>query len=428
MKIRIAALSAMFCAATAVATPTVSIDSVVQRWPWNNKVDITYTVTDGQESAPSGFYRIVFTATIGGNEYTIGDASGVHASASSGKHTVTWTLPSGIGTTDCSMVARIYSSDTPSGDDYMIIDLATGAVTYEGLLTQSLSNARYNNDASGDGGVNIYKTSKMVLRKIPCTARSGSLENGPFADGYPTGDDTNYASTNGRTNWITKLDYYIGVFPVTQAQFKKVTDSNPSTFQTDDGSDLAIYRPVDNVSYAGVRGTGDPTAVVSPNDAAGQSFVARLNGKTQTASGVSGIDLPTELMYEIAQRAGGTAVNAWKWTSSTVVMDDYVVYEGNANSHTRAVGSKNASPWGLYDVAGNVLEWCLDDTSRTNLKNAPDPWTPAYSGSDANRIQRGGPSWKKANWDSSAHASQRPKDSANKAWSEYGFRVAYIVR
>ena len=425
MKIRIAALSAMFCAATAVATPTVSIDSVVQRWPWNNKVDITYTVTDGQESAPSGFYRIVFTATIGGNEYTIGDASGVHASASSGKHTVTWTLPSGIGTTDCSMVARIYSSDTPSGDDYMIIDLATGAVTYEGLLTQSLSNARYNNDASGTGGVNIYKTSKMVLRKIPCTAKSGSLENGSFADGYPTGDDTNYASTNGRTNWITKLDYYIGVFPVTQAQFEKVTGSNPSTFKMDDGSDLAIYRPVENVSYTGVRGTGVPTDVVTPNDSDEQVFVARLNGRTQTTSGVSGLDLPTELMYEIAQRAGATHVYSHNDTDSVSGMPNYGV--GNV-THTYAVGGKIANAWGLYDTNGNVMEWCRDDNSRANLKDAPDPWTPASSGSATYYAKRGGAAWRNWTWNNSDWRASHRSFDTSKSWQEYGFRVAYIVR
>ena len=133
---KVTALAAMFCATMAVANPTVTIDSVAQRWPWNNKVDITYTVADGQESAPSGFYRIVFTATIGESEYTIDDASGVHANASTGQHTVTWTLPDGIGAANCSMVARIYTSDTPSGDDYMIIDLTKTSdnTVWEGRL------------------------------------------------------------------------------------------------------------------------------------------------------------------------------------------------------------------------------------------------------------------------------------------------------
>lgn len=425
MKIRIAALSAMFCAATAVATPTVSIDSVVQRWPWNNKVDITYTVSDGQENASSGFYRIVFTATVGGNEYTFGDANGVHANASSGRHTVTWTLPDGIGVTDCSMVARLYTSDTPSGDDYMIIDLDTGAVTYEGLLTQSMSNARYNNDASGDGGTNVYKTSKMVLRKVPCTAQSASLENGPFASGYPTGDDTNYASTNGRTNWITKLDYYIGVFPVTQRQYEKVVGSNPSAFPTDDDTDLAAYRPVDNVSYTGIRGVTVPAETPTPNDSTGQAFVKRLNGRTQNACGVTGLDLPTELMFEIAQRAGATHVYSHNDTDSQSGMGNYGV--GNV-SHTYAVGGKIANPWGLYDTNGNVMEWCRDDNSRANLKDAPDPWTPASSGSATYYAKRGGAAWRNWTWNNSDWRASHRSFDTSKSWQEYGFRVAYIVR
>jgi len=76
---------------------SVTIDSVTQRWPWNNKFDITYTVTDGQTFTEDGtgdvYCKLVFNATIGGQTYVIGGVTNVGASASSGQHTVTWTPP-----------------------------------------------------------------------------------------------------------------------------------------------------------------------------------------------------------------------------------------------------------------------------------------------------------------------------------------------
>ena len=75
------------------AIPSVEIDSVIQRWPWNNKVDITYTVADGQNLVNGRYYKLVFTATINGKPYTIDGTTDLGASANTGTHTVTWTAP-----------------------------------------------------------------------------------------------------------------------------------------------------------------------------------------------------------------------------------------------------------------------------------------------------------------------------------------------
>ena len=137
-----------------------------------------------QDVTQNLFRRLVFTATVNGSTYTIDGVSDVGASANTGTHTVTWTAPSGIKAADCRMSAALYNATAPSGDDYMVIDLDTGAVAYEGLLaSQGASNARYNTA--------IYKTDKMVLRKIPRSADSAELPNGPCASGYPTGDNVN---------------------------------------------------------------------------------------------------------------------------------------------------------------------------------------------------------------------------------------------
>ncbi len=80
---------AALCAAlpsTASAATTITVDSVVQRWPWNNKVDITYTVADGQDVAQDVYRRIVFTAVIDGETYAIDGTTEVGASATTGTH------------------------------------------------------------------------------------------------------------------------------------------------------------------------------------------------------------------------------------------------------------------------------------------------------------------------------------------------------
>ena len=188
-------------AGVASAATTIHVDSVTQRWPWNNKVDITYTVTGGQDVSASKYYKIVFTTVINGTTYTI-DGSTLGASANTDTHTVTWIAPTGLRCANCTMSAAIYDSDVPSGDDYMIVDLTTGDITYEGLFaTQDASNARYNTDVDGS---NIYKETKLVLRKVPA--------GGPYV---VLGDwvDASVSKTKS-----TDRDYYIGIYPVTQKQ------------------------------------------------------------------------------------------------------------------------------------------------------------------------------------------------------------------
>ena len=97
----------MMIGAAAVAAganaSSITIDSVTQRWPWNNQFDITYTVTDGQLLTADGtgdvYCKIVFNATIGGQTYEIDGVTNIGASANSGTHTVTW--PSSLCVSVC---------------------------------------------------------------------------------------------------------------------------------------------------------------------------------------------------------------------------------------------------------------------------------------------------------------------------------------
>ena len=392
------------------AATTVTVDSVVQRWPWNNKVDITYTVGDGQDCSSSKFRKIVFTTVIDGETYMINGVTNIGASANTGTHTVTWTLPKGVKRNDCTMSAAIYEADAPSGDDYMVIDLATGAVSYEGLLaTQDDSNARYNTAT--------YKEDKLVLRKVPV--------GGP----YPTGDSTNYGSGNNANtdkNWNTTRDYYIGVFPVTQAQYMKLGFSAISTWKNAEiDGNIVGHRPAERISWDTLRNQPNPTNRIAAA-ASGASFFARLNYRTGLY-----FDLPTEAMFEIAERAGVSGEHWWGSAAATdyvVSSDDDLTDNGSGKGKsTVAVGSKKANAWGLYDMQGNVLEWCLDDKVDGDMASRTDVFMPAWSEGTKRRTRGAG-----YYGTQSSHVNFRSSYRANAEETgttsgSVGFRVYFIA-
>ena len=379
--------AAMVCGAYA---SSITVDSVAQRWPWNNKIDITYTVSGGQDVASGTFARIVFTANIGETAYTIDGVHDVGASANDGTHTVTWTLPSGLKATGCTMTAQLLSADNPSGDDYMIIDLTSSdpatAVSYEGLLaTQDDSNTRYN--------VDVYKQSKIVLRKVP-------------AGIYQTGTTGSFKDSNSVKSWTTDRAYYIGVFEVTKGQYNRLDGS---------GNYLDVS-PKNGISWTDFRASVAPNEQIPTVDSNTGTFLQRLNYKVGNKFD---FDFPTEVMYEIAARAGTTT--DFYWGSNDMDWSKVV-----GNTTISAVGNRPANPWGLYDMAGNVWDFCLDDTSLANLADAVDPFTPAYTAGAANRRARGGAY--NNNTTNQFRSFYRGDGSATSAFQSYGFRVAHIVK
>lgn len=383
MKKLVVAMGAAAMACGAYAS-SITVDRVVQRWPWNNKLDITYTVDGGQDVALGVYARIVFTAHIGTTNITIDGVHDIGANASNGTHTVTWTLPPGLRANDCTMEAQLLSSENPSGDDYMVIDLDTGVVSYEGLLaSQEASNARYNTDLYKSA--NEANKSYMVLRKVPRWSDRGELPNAAALsamDGYPTGDGGTY---NSKTNWITDRAYYIGVFPVTQYQYQKIRGANPSkntshtTGSALSASDTIVNRPVEEMTWQDLRTLIKPDKLIPAVTSNSGTFFQRLNFKTGLY-----FDLPTEVMWEIATRAGTTTKFYW---NSDTVNTRYLICSDNDTSSV-AVGSRWPNGWGLYDTLGNVFEWCLDyyGSKKTDfpiykdqiydLANRPDAFTP----------------------------------------------------
>ncbi len=151
-------------------------------------------------------------------------------------------------------------------------------------------------------------------------------------------------------------DYYIGKYEVTQALWQAVMSNNPSYFKGDN-------LPVEKVSW---------------NDC--QEFISKLNtitGKT--------FRLPTEAEWEYAAR-GGKKSKGYQYSGSNN-LSDVAWYEDNSGNKTHAVGSKQANELGIYDMSGNVWEWCQDWYGKYSSSSQTNP-TGANSGS--NRVRRGG--------------------------------------
>lgn len=383
--------AAMVAASIAYASPTVTIDSVAQRWPWNNKVDITYTVANGLDMAKAAtgqdaYYKIVFDAIIDGNEYTIDGSKDIIAPVTDGQHTITWTnAPSGIRDMNCSMGATILTTDAY----YMIVDLTTGAWAVDDLedgdsanATPTESVARYAG-TSADYNTHLeYMTDKLVLRRIPRTTEAGN----PYSSGYPTGHSgqSTFAEKNSPTSWVTDRDYFIGIFTLTRAQYKRIMGTTVSYEYPE------CARP-HVMTWQAVRNSKSSAAALDSN-ASSTSPLERLNALT----GLFGFDLPTDVMTEIAARAGDTTEFAYGLASLT---DDAIKNRTafNEQSTYRAVNDATgrhpawSNKWGLFQIMGNGYELCRDDRGRTDMADAPDPWSPYSDTSNSKIIVKNGP-------------------------------------
>ena len=160
---------------------------------------------------------------------------------------------------------------------------------------------------------------------------------------------------------VTVNAFKIGKYSVTQAQYEAVMETNPSHFSGNP------QNPVEQVSWF---------------DA--QAFCERLSKLTG-----ENYRLPTEAEWEYACRAG--TQTRFSFGDNDSQLGDYAWFKDNSNFKTHPVGEKRANPWGLYDMHGNVWEWCEDDW-HDNYQNAPQDGTVWNDKHPQTRVVRGG-SW-----------------------------------
>jgi formylglycine-generating enzyme required for sulfatase activity len=202
--------------------------------------------------------------------------------------------------------------------------------------------------------------------------------------------------------------FYLGITEVTQGQWQEVMGDNPSRFR---GEDL----PVENVSW---------------DDC--QEFIRRLNQREKTRR----YRLPSEAEWEYACRAGsttrfcfgddiGSSVGKdelrFYFGDEKGILDQYAWYGNNAGNHTHPVAQKTPNAWGLYDMHGNVAEWCQDWYAPYPAAEQKDPQGPPTG---SRPVLRGG-SYGFGSWSvRSALREAQPHQSRSCQW---GFRVACDV-
>ncbi len=387
--------------------------------PLSRVVTISYTLADGPA---------IVTVDVRTNGVSIGGENLWHFSGDvnrvvqPGARTMAWRpdrawpghrIDSGV-----TAVVTAWATDTPPDAMVVPLDGNGGEVEY------------YADLASVPGGVtnDVYKTVKMAFRKIPAANVSWMMGSPSWELGRTAARETPHAV-------MLTNDYYMGVFQVTQTQYANVSGGSYPSWATVDRR----TRPVEQVSWEDLRGKAtagydwpaDGHAVLST------SFV----GKMRTLTGME-FDLPTDAEWEFACRAGtGSALYNGReltgTTASTNTLNALARYRWGggyldmggtapkqttpaAEGGTAEVGSYEPNPWGLYDMLGNVWEWCLDWYQESPL--GYDPLTGPLSGSD--RVKRGG------SWNNDALACRsafRSNGGPSYRYYAIGFRLALAL-
>lgn len=261
-----------------------------------------------------------------------------------GTATITVGSVDGTAYTDACEVTVYTEVGDLNSDGYVNMDDLTTMINY--LLTDDATGINLTNaDTNLSGGVDMddlttlinylltdkwpweepvtYTVNGVSFRMIP--VEGGTFMMGSTEEQGWDADDDEYP-----VHKVTLSSYSIGETEVTQTLWQAVMGSNPGYFILD------MNRPIEQVSWDSC-----------------QEFIAKLNQMTG-----KNFRLPTEAEWEYAAR-GGKKSHGYKYSGSDII-DDVAWYLSNSSSTTHAVASKAPNELGLFDMSGNVLEWCLD--------------------------------------------------------------------
>jgi len=274
------------------------------------------------------------------------------------------------------------SGYSTSRQTVMISEGQTASIS--GSLTSSASSSNANVLSSGSSSLSDNTLTIPVKNGI--SIEMVKVEVGSFNMGATPEMQAPYEVEKPVHRVTLTNNYYIGKYEVTQALWQAVMGSNPSYFKGDD-------LPVEQVSW---------------NDC--QDFISKLNAMTGKR-----FRLPSEAEWEYAAR-GGKKSRGYQYSGSNT-LGDVAWYEGNSGSKTHAVGTKQPNELGIYDMTGNVYEWCQDWYGSYSSSPQTNP-IGAVSGS--RRVRRGG------GWCSSAsycRSSYRYNCAPDGRYVDIGFRL-----
>ena len=245
----------------------------------------------------------------------------------------------------------------------------------------------------GKKGNRMKKKESNVLSKVDMDIIDNLIANmvyvdgGSFTMGATKEQESDAWSDENPTHQVTLSSFSIGRYEVTQEEWQVVMGFNPSHFKGE-------KRPVEQVSW---------------NDC--QEFISRLNAMTG-----KNFRLPTEAEWEFAAR-GGNKSHGYKYAGGNDI-GTVAWYDGNSGSKTHSVGQKQPNELGLYDMSGNVWEWCNDWYGQYTPSMKTNP---CGASTGLKHVRRGG-GW--GNVARNCRVSRRYPSNSTSMRNNRGFRLA----
>ena len=415
---------ACFFATLSAALSAATVESVLvrQMWPWSTDILVEYRLSGVDATHPAKLSVRAFNGETEIGAGTLAQAicgNVQYVTEGTGSFKILTGLAFGSGTVSFGNFRVQLTAETPTVDPdevlYKIVDL-TSPYTVKDLTRREILSGEYGSFATSYAQIDpefstslsdvliwtgvtendVYKTDKMVFRKIPAGGKSYKMQAGNSTQNSGEGVEVSFSK-----------DFYIAVFEITQAQYANFFSVNPwETYPT-----APCLR-----AYAGVRPRFIRPPKWSASDAGGihaiSSESSSLCGRMQNRIGLL-FDMPTEAMWEYACRAGTTgALYTGDSTHTATKTDSHVLKIMRANlpwtddktldldRNAGIPGQHLPNAWGLYDMLGNLCEPCLDGFSNLNsytLLGGTDPLSGYYeqaleaqTATDYNVTVRGG--------------------------------------
>ena len=436
----------------ASAAPVVSDVTMAQSASNGRMVTITYKLTEdavvtldvltnATPNAATGWVSIGGEAVCNAQGAVWRKVTSVDADGD-GKYTITWRpdlswtgeLGKGFKVADgCAKVVLTAWSlnNTP---DYMVVDISAAAQPNTQKYYPAVDFL-----PGGILGMPEYRTTKLVMRKIMAKDVEWTMGS--------TTLETQRTAASEATHQVTLTNNYIGVFEITQAQWDLIQPNRlaPSYFNGD-AKDRAM-RPVELVCYNEIRNAANTTAANTAYDWPADPNPGSFLGLLRTKTGLD-FDLPSDAQWEFAARAGngdtkwgdGSAILNTDKDANLDLLGRYGLNGGQtptyaapqqtwgATNGTAIVGSYAPNSWGVYDMHGNVWEYCLDwfeaNVTANNGKVNIDPSAPANTlsgASGASRVLRG------AGWVNTSAKLYRPAYRGSGTPTERNFQIGFRV-